>query len=87
MDKKALLEFVQSLPEDVEVLPIECTEKTKRAEEWQSQGKIGEFGGIYRQRVKNELKLELRFTTEYEGQFRRTYENQDGIFINVRRIA
>lgn len=86
MDKQQLLEFVQRLPDDAEAFPFELSECEQDAGCWESQHQSGEYGGIYRRTIQNALTLRLSFKTREQGEFRRTYEDPDGMFRNLRRI-
>lgn len=87
MDKKQLLEIIQSLPDDLYVQPLELLECIQEASEWESLGRHTSLGGVYQKDVRNTLVLRIQFKTRYEGEFRRTYENKLGEFRNVRRIG
>ena len=86
MNKQQLLEFITSLPDDLTITPIDLSECKSEAGDWKSQNKVTSLGGVYQQRVDNTLVLRLEFTARYEGEFRRTLENQDGVFHNVHRV-
>jgi hypothetical protein len=86
MDKKQLLEFIQNLPDDVEAIPADYRVSQQKEGPWESQGRKTHIGGVYRQTVDNKLSIHLRFTTQFEGEFRRTYENDEGEFLNIKRV-
>lgn len=86
MDKKQLLDFIQSLPDDLYVQPLEIQECKHEQGPWEGQNRITTLGGVYQRGVDNTLTLRLDFKTRYEGEFRRTYENPDGEFHNLHRI-
>lgn len=86
MTKTELLMLVQSLPDDLEAIPLDISESSVVAGDWESQSRSGAYGGVHQRSVDNTLTLRLLFRTRYEGEFRRTYENPDGQFFNVRRI-
>lgn len=87
MNKAELIKMIESLPEDMFVEPLEFSECKAIEGQWLSENRIGNFGGVYRRDVDNVVTLRLNFKTQYEGEFRRTYENKDGMFRNVRRIS
>jgi len=86
MDKKQLLELIQNLPDDTAVEPFDYSECRREEGLWESQGRSTEIGGVYRKTVDNELTLRLRFKTQFEGEFRRTYQNSEGQFFNLKRV-
>ncbi|WP_146002144.1 hypothetical protein [Cupriavidus pauculus] len=87
MDKRQLLELIQSLPDDLSVQPLELSECKQREHSWEAQCRTGLYGGVYQRNVDNTLTLRLDFKTREEGEFRRTHTDPDGGFRNLRRIA
>jgi len=86
MNKQQLLELVQSLPDDAECLPIEISECSQDGYEWESQHRSTSLGGVYQRSIENILVLRLQFRTREQGEFRRTYEDQEGSFRNIHRV-
>ena len=82
MDKKRLLEFIENLPDNLEVQPLEYNECKIKENEWESQHRSTEIGGVYHQTVDNIL----IFKTKFEGEFKRSQQNKEGNFFNLRRI-
>lgn len=85
MDKEELIRFIKSLPDDLQSMPIEITEHSQVHSPWYSTHESGLFGGIHKKRVENNVTIQLVFTTEYQGEFRREYTNPEGSFFNVKR--
>lgn len=86
MDKQQLLEFVQSLPDDLQVMPLACEEVDRREHEWESQHRSTHLGGVYQRNVDNTITLRLSFRTREQGEFLRTYTDPDGTFRNLRQV-
>lgn len=87
MDKQALLKMIQDLPDDVEVMPISLNESSIQAGDWETTNRFSVQNlAVYKRVVHNELTLTLTFKTEFEGQFARTYTDQEGKFFNIRRV-
>lgn len=86
MDKKGLIEFVQSLPDDLEVLPLEPEAQDRFNYGWESQNKFTDLGGVHQCDVHNTLTVRIVFRTRYHGEFRREYNDPDGAFYNIHRI-
>jgi hypothetical protein len=85
MSKQQLLQFVQDLPDNVEVFPFEYANEHDSFQ-FETPWKSHQLG-IYRKSVTNNLTLKLKFTAEIEGEFLRTYTNQAGQFLNIHRIC
>lgn len=86
MTKDELLKFVQSLPDDAEVLPIDVTlgeENGDTPSPWEATGTLI---GRYRREVDHLVTLRLSFRTAQEADFQRTYENPSGIFSNLHTV-
>lgn len=86
MDKKQLIDLILTLPDDVEVEPFDYSECKQEEGPWESQGRSTVVGGVYRRTVSNTLALRLHFKTQFEGEFRRAYENSEGQFFNLKRV-
>lgn len=86
MDKQQLLEFVQTLPDNLEVMPISFDESKQEYREWEPQYRSTDLGGVYQCNVDNILTLRFQFMTRYQGEFMRTYNDPDGSFRNLHRV-
>lgn len=89
MDKQQLLEWIKGMPDDLQLHPMELTERTSQPSDWQlhPEYKTGIIGRLHTQEVKNELMLRLTFTTMYQGEFIRTYTDKHGSFHNITRVV
>lgn len=88
INKQELLDFVNSLPDNVEVEATNILEADCYKREWTPvQNPVySDLGGHYETLVTNTITMTFKFDTKYEGFFKRTYENREGIFRNVRRV-
>jgi hypothetical protein len=86
MNKQQLLEFIQGLPDNVQAAPFEYSEISTQQDEWVSQGRSTQCGGVYQCDVENKMTLRLEFKTKFEGEFLRTCTDPDGSFRNIRRL-
>jgi hypothetical protein len=85
MNKQELLKLISDMPDNLFCEPLEISEAEEQCEPWVPAKT--QLVGQYDRKVNNSIKLKLRFTTEYTGHFKRTYENPEGAFSNVRRIS
>lgn len=85
-DKASFIKFIESLPDDMFVQPLEYTEIDKKQSEPESMYKIGKYGGVYQWDIDNVLTLRLQFKTRVQGEFSRTYTNLDGDWRNFKRV-
>jgi hypothetical protein len=87
MDKQKLLEWVQSLPDNLEALPFELSEIEEQHSDWErvpgATGRV--FPTVYQQRVETNLILKLRFTGKVLGEFQRDQFNNPS-WVNLRRV-
>jgi len=91
MNKHELIEFIKTMPDDLQVYPIEHNGWTQTDESpWEGTGwKLGNIGSIYQKNVSNDLTLRLFFTTTTEGEFFRRTNNlmdRDGEWHNLKRV-
>ena len=84
MTKQELLAFVNSLPDDAEVLPRDVT----LTGENRSDPSPWELTPIcrYRREVEHLVTLRITFKTAEEADFQRTYEDPEGSFRNLHRV-
>lgn len=87
MDKAQLIAWINDMPDDMFVLPLEISEVSSREGPWVYQHRSGDYGGVHHRRVDNTLVLRIQFKTTFEGEFRRTYEIPEGVWRNVRRVT
>jgi hypothetical protein len=86
MNKAQLIAFVQSLPDDLCVQPLELTEAASRKGPWERMEGEQQLSNVYRRDVDNTLTIQLDFKTTYQGEFQRTYSQPDGVFTNLKRV-
>lgn len=86
MGKQELLDLINSLPDDMQALPINVMECAQEASAWERQGVTTDLGSVYQRNVDNEVTLRLHFRTREQGEFLRTYTDPDGSFRNMKRI-
>lgn len=86
MNKRQLLDLINRLPENLECMPFEITQNSEQAEEWISTNETRWCGGVYERKVNHEMRLDLRFVTRQEAEFKRSYEDPEGVFRNLRNI-
>lgn len=86
MNKAELLEFVQSLPDDAECMPFDITRETITNGEWYPSDDNSLAIGVHKRDVKYNLTLDLVYTVTQAADFKRTYEDPQGIFSNLRRV-
>jgi len=87
MNKKQLLEWVHSLPDDAEAMPFELSETRDECGDWERQFDLigSTFPAVYQQQVRSEVTLRLRFTGVVQGEFQRDYFGNPQ-WANVRRV-
>lgn len=85
-DKQSLIKFIESLPDNLFVRPLNYEEVERKQSEPESLYKSGHYGGVYQWDVENVLTLRLEFNTRVQGEFRRTYTNPDGDWRNCKRV-
>ncbi|MNJ68438.1 hypothetical protein D3C77_646880 [compost metagenome] len=86
MTKQELLAFVNSLPEDTEVLPREVTLRQENRDDPSPWESTGTAIGRYRREVEHLVTLSITFKTAEEADFQRTYENPEGSFRNLHQV-
>lgn len=86
MTKQELLDFVNSLPEDAEVLPRDVTLTAENHDEPRPWESTGTAIGRYRREVEHLVTLRITFTSAQEADFQRTYEDPEGSFRNLHRV-
>lgn len=86
MTKQELLDFVNSLPEDAEVLPRDVTLTEENRDDPSPWESTGTTLGRYRRDVEHTVTLRIQFTTAQEADFQRTYEDPNGSFHNLHRV-
>lgn len=85
-DKQALIAFIQSLPDDLEVVPFEYREIVTEAEPWAGTGQQTYQGGTHERNVHHGLTLRLAFKTRERMYFQRTYTEPDGVISGLHRV-
>jgi hypothetical protein len=85
-DKASLIKFIESMPDNLFVQPLQYDEIVKKRSDPVPLYKSGDYGGIYQWDVENVLTLRLEFKTRVQGEFRRTYMNPDGDWRNCKRV-
>ena len=86
MDKAQLLAWVQSLPDNLQVHDFQLRRDTVREQPWRvvlDEKPIC----LHEQKVDYRFDMVIEFRDTFRGEFRRTYENPEGMFHNVRRVA
>ena len=87
MNKKEFIAWIESLPEDFEVQPIDVSEIREKSSPWVSDYEsVGTtFQSVYRKNVHTNMKLDITFEGEVSGEFKR---DQFGVeqWANIRRV-
>lgn len=73
MNKQELITFIQSLPENLEVMPLELSEAMDDPREWDRVPNLtGEvYQTVYRRENRRQLNLRLQFTDTEQAEFQR----------------
>jgi len=73
MNKKEFINWVESLPEDFEVFPINAFEIVEESSPWVSDYEsVGTtFQSVYKKNVRTNMKLDVTFEGEISGEFQR----------------
>ena len=86
MNKKEFIVWIESLPEDFEVEPIDMSEIKEESSPWVSDYEsVGTtFQSVYKKHVRTNMKLDITFEGEVSGEFKR---DQFGVeqWANIRR--
>lgn len=87
MNKKEFITWIESLPEDFEVQPIDVAEIREESSPWVSdyQSVGTTFQSVYRKHVRTNMKLDITFEGEVSGEFKR---DRFGVeqWANIRRV-
>lgn len=87
MDKQEFIKWVQELPDDFEVYPLNMSEVVEESSPWVSDfgstGKI--YDAVYRKSVRTNMKLDITFEGEVSGEFKRDHFGNEQ-WANIRRI-
>lgn len=86
MNKRQLIELITRLPDNLECMPFEIKQDSVHEEDWIGTNEKRQYGGVYERKVNHEMRLDLRFVTRQEAEFRRSYEDPEGVFRNLRTI-
>jgi len=87
MNKKEFIVWIESLPEDFEVQPIDVSEIHEESSPWVSdyESTGTTFQSVYKKNVRTNMKLDITFEGEVSGEFKR---DQFGVeqWANIRRV-
>jgi hypothetical protein len=87
MNKEQLLAFVQSLPDDAECLPLNLTRESIERGDWFPSDDRTSKINTYEREVTHNLTLTLVYKLTQAAEFKRTYEDPQGVFSNLRRVT
>jgi len=87
MNKKEFIAWIESLPEDFAVEPINMSEIREESSPWVSDyASVGTtFQSVYKKSVRTNMKLDITFEGEISGEFKRDQFGAEQ-WANIRRV-
>lgn len=87
MNKKEFIAWIESLPEDFEVQPINISEVNEESSPWASDfGTTGTtYQAVYKKSVRTNMKIDITFEGEVSGEFHRDNFGVEH-WANIRRV-